>query len=164
MRRVAQNLTRALDGRLNMTEDGFKAILRLGQGDMRRILNILQATSMAHDVVNEVNVYLCTGNPLPKDIELVTQWLFNENFATAVHKCADMQKLKGYATSDILQDVYRYTTELELPPRCRMYLYDELAKLEHRLSNGTTEELQLASLVAVYAIARDQMSSAVAGA
>ncbi|CAH0522606.1 unnamed protein product [Peronospora belbahrii] len=149
---------------LKMTEGGFKAILRLGQGDMRRILNILQATSMAHDVVNEANVYMCTGNPLPKDIELVTHWLFNESFATAVHKCAEMQKLKGYATSDILQDVYRYTTELELPPGCRMYLYDELAKLEHRLSNGTTEELQLASLVAVYAIAREQMSRAVAGA
>ncbi|KAF1795848.1 S-adenosyl-L-methionine-dependent methyltransferase [Phytophthora cactorum] len=146
--------------KLDMTEDGFKAILRLGQGDMRRILNILQATSMAHDVVNEANVYLCTGNPLPKDIESVTQWLFNENFTTAVRKCAEMQKLKGYATSDILQDVYRYTTELELPPRCRMYLYDELAKLEHRLSNGTTEELQLASLVAVFAIAREQMSNA----
>lgn len=145
-----------------MTEDGFKAILCLGQGDMRRILNILQATSMAHDVVNEANVYLCTGNPLPKDIESVTQWLFNETFSTAVRKCAEMQKLKGYATSDILQDVYRYTTELELPPRCRMYLYDELAKLEHRLSNGTTEELQLSSLVAIFAIAREQMSGAVA--
>ncbi|KAI9914510.1 hypothetical protein PsorP6_007624 [Peronosclerospora sorghi] len=149
---------------LNVTEDGFRAILRLGQGDMRRILNILQATSMAHDVVNESNVYLCTGNPLPRDIESLTHWLFNETFATAVHKCAEMQKLKGYATSDILHDVYHYTTELELPPRCRMYLYDELAKLEHRLSNGTTESLQLASLVAIFVVVRDQISNALAAA
>lgn len=146
--------------RLNMTEDGFKAVLRLGQGDMRRILNILQATSMAHDVVDETSVYMCTGNPLPKDIEAITQWLFNENYPAAVQKCAEMQKLKGYATSDILQDVYQYTTQLELPPGCRMYLYDELAKLEHRLANGTTEDLQLASLVAVFAIARDKMGTA----
>jgi hypothetical protein len=41
-----------------MTSDGFKAVLRLGGGDMRRILNILQATSMAHDVVSEANVML----------------------------------------------------------------------------------------------------------
>lgn len=143
-----------------MTEDGFKAVLRLGQGDMRRILNILQATSMAHDVVDETNVYLCTGNPLPRDITSVTQWLFNESYPEAVRKCAEMQKLKGYATNDILQDVYKYTTELELPPKCRMYLYDELAKLEHRLASGTSEDLQLASLVAVFAIARDQMATA----
>lgn len=147
-----------------MTDDGFKAILRLGAGDMRRILNILQATSMAHDVVNEANVYLCTGNPLPKDVEAITHWLFNERFPDAVRKCADLQKLKGYATSDILQDVYRYTTELELPLRCRMYLYDELARLEHRLASGTTEELQLTALVSVFAIAREQMGAALGAA
>lgn len=145
-----------------MTEDGFQAILRLGAGDMRRILNILQATSMAHDVVNEANVYMCTGNPLPKDMEAVIHWLFNESFPVAVRKCAELQKLKGYATSDILHDVYRYTTELELPPGCRMYLYDELAKLEHRLASGTTEELQLTALVSIYAIAREQMGEAMA--
>jgi replication factor C subunit 3/5 len=151
-----------MDGSLNMTDDGFKAILRLGGGDMRRILNILQATSMAHDVVNEANVYMCTGNPLPKDIEAVIHWLFNESFAVAVRKCVELQRLKGYATSDILQDVYRYTNELELPPACRMYLYDELAKLEHRLASGTTEDIQLTSLVSIYAIAREQMGDAMA--
>lgn len=145
-----------------MTDDGFQAVLRLGAGDMRRILNILQATSMAHDVVNEANVYLCTGNPLPADVAALTHWLFTDRFPDAVRKCAEMQTRKGYATSDILQDVYRYTAELELPPSCRMYLFDELAQLEHRLASGTTEELQLAALVAVFAIAREQMGDALA--
>jgi replication factor C subunit 3/5 len=145
-----------------MPEDGFKAVLRLGQGDMRRILNIMQATSMAYDVVDEANVYMTTGNPLPKDIERMVHWLLNEPFPVAVKKCAEMQKLKGYATTDILQDVYKFTLDLELPPGCRMYLYDELAKLEHRLANGTTEDLQLTSLVSVFFIAREQMATAMA--
>lgn len=145
-----------------MTDDGFQAILRLGAGDMRRILNILQATSMAHDVVNEANVYMCTGNPLPADVAAITQWLWNDRFPDAVRKCAEMQKRKGYATSDILQDVYRATTDLELPPATRMYVVDELAKLEHRLASGTTEELQLTALVSVFAVARAQMGDAVA--
>lgn len=143
-----------------MTDDGFQAVVRLGQGDMRRILNILQATSMAHDVVNEANVYMCTGNPLPKDIADMAQWLWNDGFAAAVAKCADMQKRKGYATSDLLQDLYRYTMDWELPPTCRMYLYDQLATLEHRLSNGTAEELQLSSLVSVFFLAREHMATA----
>ncbi|GLE00673.1 hypothetical protein PINS_up009461 [Pythium insidiosum] len=148
--------------RLNMTEDGFKAILRLGQGDMRRILNIMQATSMAYDTVDETNVYMTTGNPLPKDIETIVGWLLNEGYASAVQKCAEMQKLKGYATTDILQDVYKFTLDLELPPGCRMYLYDELAKLEHRLANGSSEDLQLASLVSVFFLARERMATAMA--
>ena len=128
-----------------MTDDGFKALL---------------ATSMAHDVVDETNVHLCTGNPLPKDIESVCHWLLNAPFAEAVAKCSLMQKTKGYATSDILSDVYKACAQLELPPSCRMYLYDQLAKLEHRLATGTTEELQLTSLVAVFGLARSRMGAA----
>lgn len=143
-----------------MSEDGFRALLRLGQGDMRRILNIMQATSMAFDQVNELNVYLTTGNPLPQDIESMVHWLLNEPFAIAVEKCITMQQHKGYATTDLLQDVYRFTLTLELPGQSKMFLYDELAKLEHRLSNGTTEDLQLTSLVSIFMLVRQHLAMA----
>ena len=50
--------------RVEVTEDGRKALLALSGGDMRRVLNILQSTAMAYDMVNEDNVYLCVGHPL----------------------------------------------------------------------------------------------------
>ncbi|RLO05252.1 hypothetical protein DYB28_010410, partial [Aphanomyces astaci] len=121
-------------------------VLRLGGGDMRRILNILQATNMAHDVVNETNVYLCTGNPLPSDMVAMCNWLWTESFEACVRQCLNLQKLKGYATMDLLQQVYLNANELELPPHARMYIYDQLAHLEHRLATGTSETLQLISL------------------
>jgi len=33
--------------------------------------------------VNEENVYLCTGNPLPKDIETIMDHLMNSSFQDA---------------------------------------------------------------------------------
>lgn len=41
--------------RINVSEDGKKALLTLSGGDMRRILNILQSTSMAFDEVSVIN-------------------------------------------------------------------------------------------------------------
>ena len=38
---------------------------------------------MSADVVDELAVYACTGNPLPRDIEAVATWLFNDSFAAA---------------------------------------------------------------------------------
>ena len=55
----------------------------LSQGDMRRALNILQSTSMAHDEVSEKTVYLCTGQPLPSDIAQIVEWMLNLDFSTA---------------------------------------------------------------------------------
>ena len=67
--------------RLKYTEEGLKAVLRLGGGDMRRVLNILQATSMAHDTVEEEHVYACTGNPLPSEIQSAVHSLLNDPFS-----------------------------------------------------------------------------------
>ena len=47
--------------RIRVTEDGRQALLSLAHGDMRRVINILQSTSMAFDEVNEENVYTCVG-------------------------------------------------------------------------------------------------------
>jgi replication factor C subunit 3/5 len=41
----------------NVTDDGFKAVIRLGCGDMRRVLNVLQATHTSYPVVDET---VCT--------------------------------------------------------------------------------------------------------
>ena len=46
---------------LNVSEDGMKALVTLASGDMRKALNILQSTSMAHPEVTEDTVYTCTG-------------------------------------------------------------------------------------------------------
>ena len=35
---------------------------------------------MAFDKVDGRNTYLCTGNPLPEDMEQIANWLFNESF------------------------------------------------------------------------------------
>lgn len=44
---------------------------------MRKVLNVLQSTSMAFDVVNEDNVYMCVGYPLRSEIENVLQTLLS---------------------------------------------------------------------------------------
>ena len=69
--------------RLNVTHDGVAAILRLSGGDMRRVLNILQATAMANDTINEAAVYACTGDPLPTDITKIVDALLTATFTDA---------------------------------------------------------------------------------
>lgn len=69
-----------------MTPDGLAAVLRLSGGDMRRVLNILQATSLGREVITEEAVYLCTGDPLPDDIKLVVETLLTASFTEAYER------------------------------------------------------------------------------
>mgnify|MGYP006948877409 CR=1 FL=1 len=38
---------------------------------------------MAYDVINEENVYLCTGNPLPSLIRQILDLMLTEDFKSA---------------------------------------------------------------------------------
>lgn len=47
---------------------------------------MVQSTHMASKRITEEAIYLCTGNPMPKDIEQIAFWLLNESF-TESFKC-----------------------------------------------------------------------------
>lgn len=65
---------------LNVSEDGKQALITLSGGDMRKVLNVLQSTSLAFSAVTEENVYSCVGHPLPIDIKNIINWLLNESY------------------------------------------------------------------------------------
>jgi replication factor C subunit 3/5 len=68
---------------VKITEEGRQALLKLTKGDMRRALNVLQACHAAYDLTGETEVYNCTGNPHPSDIETIVNSMLTDEFTTA---------------------------------------------------------------------------------
>lgn len=141
----------------NTTEDGMDAILRLAQGDMRRVLNLLQATSMSSPEVNEMNVYLTSGAPLPEDIKTILDLLMNQSFQMACQDIIKMCSTKGYALVDILRELTFMITALDMNGPALGSLLDGMSDIEHRLAFGTSEKIQTAALVGVFVKARHSM-------
>ncbi|XP_065566111.1 replication factor C subunit 5-like [Artemia franciscana] len=162
---ILPRLNHVIDAeRVNVTESGRKALLALSGGDMRRVLNILQATSMAFPEATEETVYTCVGHPLPSDMAAVANWLLNDDFASSMKKVRDLQILKGLALADILSELHAFMHKVELPPKVRIYLLEKLAELEVRLAAGTNEKLQLSSLVATFQTVRNAVAEDAAAA
>lgn len=161
-----------------LTEDGKQAILRLSGGDMRRVLNLLQSTAMSHnsttsDVVpavvavgeesssnnnnkaageglNETDVYLTSGAPLPQDVDRILDWLMNQSFGVAYENIIKLCSAKGYALTDVLQDLAPKVLALSLESTPLGQLLDGMSNVENRLAAGTDEKIQTASLVGVF--------------
>ncbi|KAF5955044.1 hypothetical protein HYC85_007900 [Camellia sinensis] len=128
---------------LDVRESGLAALVRLSNGDMRKTLNILQSTHMASQQITEEAVYLCTGNPLPKDIEQISHWLLNEQFAVSFRRISEMKARKGLALVDIVREVTMFVFKIKMPPDVRVQLINDLADIEYRLSFGCNDKLQL---------------------
>ncbi|ORY36540.1 P-loop containing nucleoside triphosphate hydrolase protein [Rhizoclosmatium globosum] len=132
---------------INITETGRSALLKLSKGDMRRMLNILQAVHAAYPVADEVSIYTCVGAPVPGDIVKMADWLFGESFDVAHSNIKSLKQEKGLALSDMLLELHAVLQGMELPPHVRVKLLVKLAEVEYNLSVGCSEKLQLASLV-----------------
>ena len=139
------------------TEDGLEAILRLSSGDMRRVLNLLQSTAMANEVVNETAVYLTSGAPLPKDIDTIMELLMNETFAKAFGEISTICTNKGYALADVLTDLMEKLVCLDMDSVPLAMFLDGMSAVEHRLAFGTDEKIQIASLVGVFVKTRQSI-------
>ncbi|GMI23013.1 hypothetical protein TrCOL_g38 [Triparma columacea] len=141
------------------TDEGVSAILDLAHGDMRRVMNLLQSTSMAYPLVNESNVYLCSGSPMPNDMETIYNSLLNDNLSTCVDKVGSMSKEKGYALQDIIKDLTTLVLATEIEGEVLGDILDGMSNVEHQLGVGTDEGLQLRALVGVFVKARCDMGA-----
>ncbi|BAT78646.1 hypothetical protein VIGAN_02135400 [Vigna angularis var. angularis] len=145
---------------LDVEDDGLAALVRLSNGDMRKALNILQSTHMATHQITEEVVYLCTGNPLPKDIEQISYWLLNEQFADSFKRIDEMKTRKGLALVDIIREVIMFVFKIKMPSAVRVQLMNDLADIEYRLSFGCNDKLQLGSVIASFTRARSALVAA----
>ena len=100
---------------VNLTENGKSALLQLAGGDMRRVLNLLQATHLSYEQVDEEVVYLTAGAAVPRVIEHMFQSLMNDSFLQAyntINQVCDMNSISTIShKSDnlyVLQFTLRY--------------------------------------------------------
>lgn len=142
----------------NTTPDGVEAILQLSGGDMRRVLNLLQSTAMSSNVVDETNVYLTSGAPLPSDINIILDLLMNATFQEATTDILSICTAKGYALADVLQALTAKLILIEMDNIPFAMIFDGMSNVEHRLAFGTDEKVQIASLVGVFVKTRESIT------
>lgn len=142
---------------VDITDDGMKAVVRLAKGDMRRSLNVLQSTHVGYKLVNEDNVYTCTGNPLRKEIQNMVDRMLNDSYTTAYKKISELKINKGLALQDILTEVHSMVHRIDFPQHVRMIIIEKMADIEYRLSAGTSEKIQLGGLISAFQCVRDDV-------
>lgn len=136
-----------------VTDEGRKALLSLCKGDMRRVLNVMQACHSGYGKVDEDAVYECTGSPHPKQIEEIVDSMMNEEFQTSFKRIQDIKVNYGLALQDIISGIYDYLRTVLLEKTAQVYIMDQLSQIEYRLSTGATEKIQLSSLLGSFKIA-----------
>ena len=92
---------------LELDEDAGQAITQIAQGDMRKVLNILESCSLAHKRITKDNVYEVTGRPSATDIETLYEALNMKKYNDAYTLFLDLKNLKSLAMEDIMRELHK---------------------------------------------------------
>jgi len=144
---------------VDANEEGKQALMQLANGDMRRVLNLLQSAHMSHGHITEENVYLTAGAAVPAVIHSLLVALLNESFADSYATLQKAIEDFGYALVDIVTEITLLLAKRDLPDAAMAYAMDKLSTLEQRLAKGTSERLQLSSFVAIFTVVRTMIST-----
>ena len=144
---------------LKLTSDAKEALLTLSKGDMRRVLNVLQAckatmttvpttTTTTTDEITEDTVYECCGAPRPSDLRAVLKSMLEDDWSTAYDTLERIRTSKGLALIDLIEGIVTILQEYELKnENTRIELLTKLGDIEYSISRGGNERVQCSAVI-----------------
>lgn len=147
---------------IRITDLGIDIIIKRSNGDMRRVLNILQSVSMIYSIVNEKNINMCIGYPRKRDMVNIFDLLINKNFDESYYGIVKIKDENGLSLGDIITEIhdilvnYIVTSDTifenvkKLDINNMMYILDKLREIEFNNSVNTIENIQISGLVGIF--------------
>jgi replication factor C subunit 3/5 len=150
---------------LNVEPDAIQTIIRRASGDMRKVLNILQSTSMICDNITTTQINNCLGYPHIIDIEQIFDSLIYKNFGDAYSNIISIKLNGGLSLGDIITEIHdilinyilnkttniKYITQMS--DKQIMFILDKLRQIEANHYSNTNENIQCSGLIGIFKIA-----------
>ncbi len=133
--------------KINVTPKGMEALIYVGGGDLRRVVNTMQAAS-AMGGVDEQVIYRIAGRVSPKELKEMLKKALAGDFAAAREETMKLMVEYGLSGLDVVKQIHREIMGVEMDERRRLELIDEVGEAEYRLLQGGSDEVQLNSLLA----------------
>ncbi len=147
---VREFLRRIVKGeKLKVSDDAYRAIYEISEGDLRHAANLLQSSSALGEVSRET-VYEAAALSKPEDIKDMINSALSGNFGEARKKLYDMLIAQGLSGEDIIRGIHKQIFRLDLPGEKKIELVDRVGEFEFRLNQGGSPEIQLEALLAQF--------------
>ena len=145
---------------LKITEEGILAVCRVGCGDMRKSLNILQSAHLASkDVIDEDLVYAVTGKPLPVNMGNLCDSLLTLPFKEAVIVLVERKIIEGLTLSDIVEAMMAYVSQLHISSFFRTEFLRQLSEIDRCMTCCMGERIQLLTIVSIFSKLKSQINN-----
>jgi len=141
---------------INITDGGINTIIKRSKGDMRKVLNILQSTSMSYDNITEEIINKCIGYPNTSEIKKIIDSLLEDTFADSYKIISEIKTKNSYSLQDIISEISNdIITEIKkdnskYTDKRIIAILRKLGQIEYNLTTCVMETIQLSALIGIF--------------
>jgi len=149
---IKKFVERIVDGeKLKITEDGINAVIYLGEGDLRKVSNLLHAVASIDERITGDSVYDVASRAKPTDVKEMMGLALDGKFQDARKVLHDLILIQGLSGSDVIAEMHRQIYSLDgMSEEKKVQLIENCGECEFRLSQGTNELIQLETLLSKF--------------
>jgi len=144
--------------KLKISEDAKNAIIHLSEGDLRKVANLLQASASLGKKITEKVVYDVSSQAKPTDVKKMLELSLGGKFEDSRKMLQDMILKKGLSGEDIIKTIHRQIYSLNIPEEMKIQLIEKTGEYEYRLSEGSSELIQLEALLTQFLLFGKKLS------
>jgi len=131
-----------------ISEDAVKAVMRVSNGDLRRVTNVLQTAAISTDEIEQEDVYSVAASLKPEEITEILNQTLSGNFLEARDQLSDLMIERGLDGQDIVSSIHRELYNLEIPDSQKLEMAEALGEFEFRITEGASADVQIEALLA----------------
>ncbi|MEM2954520.1 MAG: replication factor C small subunit [Candidatus Nanoarchaeia archaeon] len=137
---------------LKVSNDVLELVYEASEGDMRKAHNLLQACAAISPVINLKVASEIISFAEPKEIREAILEALNGNFIKAKKLLFDTIVAHGLSGLDAIRQIQKEIQNLEINEKLKAQLIKICGEVEFRLVEGANEFIQLAALLAEFAL------------
>lgn len=133
---------------VSYNDEGIDMLIEVSNGDLRKAINVLQATASIGEKVTKDRVLETVGGVDPQEIGKLITLARDQAFSQAKSRLQDLIFVRGVSGSDIIREINSKLPTMDISNSSRLELIKLLAEIDYRLTEGASPDIQLAALLA----------------
>ncbi|MDP2926160.1 MAG: replication factor C small subunit [Nanoarchaeota archaeon] len=139
--------------KLQIDDKAIEALYEASEGDCRRVINLLQASSSISTRITPELVNTLISGAEPAEIKIVLEYALSGDFLKAKDKLLEVMLKESISGTDIIKSIQKEIWNLQIDDELKVRLTEKTGEAEFRIVEGSDEFIQLEALLASFVLA-----------
>ncbi len=136
---------------LNIKRDAIESVVYFAEGDLRKAINILQASASTTDEITDESIHEIVSKAKPQDVRKIVKMALKGDFLGARDLLREVMVIQGTSGEDMITQIYqeisRMSMENMIEEDAYVDLIQSIGEYDFRIREGSNPRIQLEALL-----------------